>query len=859
MNIRLVNIGVYCMFPMGYYDYGYGLGYGMAQSVPPPAVVNHQADENVYLAHHESNDGATIALLSFAALGSLAGLLLAHKANNKTKLIDAVTHELKATAQKGADEILDAAKKEAGELRIGAHDYASSTKILADADAKVTRAAAAGEMDKFVKYRDAKMAELNESADAFVKKHAEMDVLLAEAKKSAPVTDPIVGAKVEGSEHVITKKGHAIVTSEELAKAEEAAKAEAEREAKKAAEEAENALRDAKDKAKIDGNNANILLNKGKAGEAFDLLKQIPEELRKANDWNNMAVCLEKTGKEEDLAEAFKCLEKAADGEYAIGHANLGHYHRLALGTPKNLDEAIKNYEIALKIDPKIEGVEEHLKACQEAQAADKVKAEAEAKVEEHVGPGAVILPKKAASADAAVTPPGDTKIKTNPGSVAPNASEAAAKPQVAGDSSAARLTDPNGNFHTEAGFEPPHPDMSSVGAKPSAVTDPNSANMGLDKTVADGTRTPKPNDTVFEAKPSGGGDAHVAGTDADVRVAEALGDTHVATQPNPNLADADLPQAVRPGEVNADQAKTIADAADEAEKAIPQAEAVPKEAAEAAPQTEVVAKEPEVAPQPEAIAPKPAEVADDMNITAVNRPSPEILNAEKEAALSTVEGAITQPGASSLVVDGTQTMPAPTTAAMLHEAGGPAPTETRIGLKMFGDVQAKAKAAEEVTTGKIFETTSGAAEAVTPKVATEVPAQTAKAISAAEMEHAEELLQAGLKAYKEQDYTNAIDLLEEALNIKGSHVTAENIDSYIRCLGDYISSDAFVKVGVDVQTKYLGKMAENLIDAYQLGMAKPKALIRFVQSFEQIEGQPFKTITDKVKAALQAVKHEGA
>lgn len=116
------------MFPMGYYDYGYGLGYGMSQMVPPPAVVNHQADENVYVAHHESNDGATIALLSFAAIGSLAGLLIARKANKTTKLIDAVTHDLRETAKKGADEILESGKKAAEEA---ARKIESDARVVA--------------------------------------------------------------------------------------------------------------------------------------------------------------------------------------------------------------------------------------------------------------------------------------------------------------------------------------------------------------------------------------------------------------------------------------------------------------------------------------------------------------------------------------------------------------------------------------------------------------------------------------------------------------------------------------------------------------------------------------------------------
>lgn len=252
------------MFPMGYYDYGYGLGFGMG-SVPPPAVVNHQADEHVYVAHEESGDTATIALLSFAALGSLAGLLIAHKANNATKLVDAVTHDLRATAEKGADEILNAAKKKASDtdkyaerIKDSAHYDARGIRQAAAEDAKALKDLVAEHQGKINELNGliaqnnttkaelgTKHAKLDELIAGTNSKQAELDRLIADAKKpapvtasSAPVTDPIVGSEPVGSKRVITKPGHPEpVTSEALATTEKAAK-EAAKAAKAALPEA---------------------------------------------------------------------------------------------------------------------------------------------------------------------------------------------------------------------------------------------------------------------------------------------------------------------------------------------------------------------------------------------------------------------------------------------------------------------------------------------------------------------------------------------------------------------------------------------------------------------------------------------
>lgn len=194
------------MFPMGYYDYGYGLGYGMSQMVPPPAVVNHQADENVYVAHHESNDGATIALLSFAAIGSLAGLLIARKANKATKLVDAVTHDLRATATKDAEDILDVAKKAAEEK---ARKIESDARVVAGgikSEASGIRKAAAEELKKGEAFRRGAEEDAAKLKDLV----AEAEAHVAELSKpiTVPVTRPTVATRAVDSSR-ITRSGHA--------------------------------------------------------------------------------------------------------------------------------------------------------------------------------------------------------------------------------------------------------------------------------------------------------------------------------------------------------------------------------------------------------------------------------------------------------------------------------------------------------------------------------------------------------------------------------------------------------------------------------------------------------------------------
>lgn len=128
MYIRLVNIGVYCMFPMGFYD-GYGLGFGMTSSIPSPAPLSHQADTNTYVSHHEeSGFDATTAFLAFSALSVLGGLLLARKMNNKDRLIRLAKDQAQAAAEAGRDAALKAAetaKAEAAHILHGANEDAA--------------------------------------------------------------------------------------------------------------------------------------------------------------------------------------------------------------------------------------------------------------------------------------------------------------------------------------------------------------------------------------------------------------------------------------------------------------------------------------------------------------------------------------------------------------------------------------------------------------------------------------------------------------------------------------------------------------------------------------------------------------
>lgn len=355
--IRLVNIGVYCMFPMGYYDYGYGLGYGMAQAVPPPAVVNHQADENIYVAHHENTDGATIALLSFAALGSLAGLLLAHKANTKTKLIDMVTHEVKAAAQKEADTI-----------RAAAHSAKSNSEAeIAKANKKLQADQEALDSEKKAATSD--FADKHKNLDAREKAITEREKELD--KRTAAVTNPIESSKVDDSSHVTTKKGHTVVTSEGLAAAEKAARVEAEKESAKVAKAAEEA---AKTEATELSKKGADLIHKGQINDALEVLSKIPDASRDSVAWCNIGVCHNRLNTPESIAEALKCYEKAADGKLAQAHINLAMFHQAGLGTPVNVDKAIENFKIALKIDSKNSNIPYSLKNCYEQKAEEYVK-----------------------------------------------------------------------------------------------------------------------------------------------------------------------------------------------------------------------------------------------------------------------------------------------------------------------------------------------------------------------------------------------------------------------------------------------------------------------------------------------------
>jgi len=148
---RLVNIGVYCMFPMGFYD-GYGLGFGVAPYIPAPPALNRQADANIYVSHQiKSGIDPTAALLTFAALGSLAGLLIARKMNKTSKLVEIVKGEAQKAAEAARDEALkaeEAAKDRAGQIIQAAENTAKQhvengavqiKAIVADAEAKLNK------------------------------------------------------------------------------------------------------------------------------------------------------------------------------------------------------------------------------------------------------------------------------------------------------------------------------------------------------------------------------------------------------------------------------------------------------------------------------------------------------------------------------------------------------------------------------------------------------------------------------------------------------------------------------------------------------------------------------------------------
>lgn len=74
------------MYPIYPYNYGYGCYQGVG-FIPEPVRLNSEANTHVYRSHYEHNDSSTITILSMAAIGALAGLLLAHKSNQTEKLI----------------------------------------------------------------------------------------------------------------------------------------------------------------------------------------------------------------------------------------------------------------------------------------------------------------------------------------------------------------------------------------------------------------------------------------------------------------------------------------------------------------------------------------------------------------------------------------------------------------------------------------------------------------------------------------------------------------------------------------------------------------------------------------------------
>jgi len=105
INVRLVNLGVYIMYPI--YDYGYGLNsyglnpYGSYCSYPiAPPVVHSQPIPSAYLSPHGEGNNASALLLTCAAVGSLAGMLIAAKRHGMNKALQ----EAERLAQKAIQE-----------------------------------------------------------------------------------------------------------------------------------------------------------------------------------------------------------------------------------------------------------------------------------------------------------------------------------------------------------------------------------------------------------------------------------------------------------------------------------------------------------------------------------------------------------------------------------------------------------------------------------------------------------------------------------------------------------------------------------------------------------------------------------
>lgn len=74
------------MYPIYPCNYGYGCSQGFG-FIPEPTRLNSDANTHVYRSHYEHNDNSTITILSMAAIGAIAGLLLAHRSNQTEKLI----------------------------------------------------------------------------------------------------------------------------------------------------------------------------------------------------------------------------------------------------------------------------------------------------------------------------------------------------------------------------------------------------------------------------------------------------------------------------------------------------------------------------------------------------------------------------------------------------------------------------------------------------------------------------------------------------------------------------------------------------------------------------------------------------
>lgn len=892
------------MFPMGFYDYGYNFGLGMVPSVPPPAVVNHQADENIYVAHHENNDGATIALLSFAALGSLAGLLIAHKANTKTKLIDAVTHELKATAQSGAEDILKAAKDEAHRLRQDAVAYAGNTKdaahqearsIVKDAHDDVN--AAKDHLAGIISEHEAKLAELNE--------------LTAKAKQ-AGVANPITEPHVVDSKKVITQPGFTepIHTTTVEVKGKDAAKV---------AKEAARAAKDALPSAAKFMNDGLALCKESKYTDALpkflDSVKIYEDNLAhvgRLSDYhlecyshslNNAGYCYMQQADKMD--EAIKYFEKSIavvpEKPNMFALANLSDCHRklgnqgelikclkvmsdadnipasLELGTIKEdqarkilsttvTNEADVNVNLAKSTELYKESAELYKKAAGKGDAEAKVKL---ARLFQY-GPKdmkndveAVKLFKEALADYVKIAESGKDDANviaqlrslnvelggyTMHGSMTPELKnllvddkeyqalieksriiagngginkngklpdldvplpqgKKGKTPGAVGDTSA-----PTGQFvkaKAAANVTPPNPDMSAVVNKPPATVNPNNVKIGLDETTAAG----KIPDTIIDSE----------------TLEQKYGEGNVGN--------------IKPATPVNKEAETTA-------KAIP----TPTKAA--TPQAEISDLPTPVMPiEAKTIGAEATKASPDMNTTALNTPSENLIGLSRPATLPGATEAVaaeskvngTQTAVDALAsrgLSGTDTMVKRPTDTLVAQSVKP---DSSAGLDVFDGAQTlESTATKEETKDKMFKTPVSEAE-----IKAEAAAQAAKNAEEAAGQVGE-LTKSAINIFKQGRYDEAFVCLKECVDL-GEHNSRQAL------LKAY---DVFFHkkdIANEVKGKYIEQAIDSLIDAAKNGSVKMKKGLA-IDLEEMLKDKKFGTVDvtpylEKITEALAATK----